>query len=83
MTLLGYVASCGRIFLADKENNVVSFAVPLVVLGYQAAVLRGDMAAAAEVCLGRGILLFHFSPLIPSLRARPPARSIALAANNY
>lgn len=49
MYLLGYIPRDGRIYLADKDVNVVSYALSLNVVEYQTVVLRGDMDAAAEL----------------------------------
>jgi coatomer subunit beta' len=47
--LLGYIARDGRVYLADKDVNVVSYALSLSVVEYQTVVLRGDMDAAEEM----------------------------------
>jgi len=47
--LLGYIARDGRVYLADKEVNVISYALSLSVVEYQTVVLRGDMEAAEEL----------------------------------
>jgi coatomer subunit beta' len=49
MYLLGYLPRDGRIYLADKDVNAVSFALSLSVVEYQTLVLRGDMDSAAEL----------------------------------
>ncbi|RPB06085.1 Coatomer, beta' subunit [Choiromyces venosus 120613-1] len=49
MYLLGYLPRDGRIYLADKDVNVVSYALSLRVVEYQTVVLRGDMEAAADI----------------------------------
>lgn len=49
MYLLGYIPRDGRIYLADKDVAVVSYALSLNVVEYQTVVLRGDMDAAAEL----------------------------------
>ncbi|KAI9845277.1 MAG: hypothetical protein M1838_001800 [Thelocarpon superellum] len=49
MYVLGYLPRDGRIYLADKDVKVVSFALSLSVVEYQTLVLRGDMDAAAEL----------------------------------
>ncbi|KAK9236939.1 coatomer WD associated region-domain-containing protein [Lipomyces kononenkoae] len=46
MYLLGYIPRDGRVYLADKDSNVISYAVSLAVLEYQTVVLRGDMEKA-------------------------------------
>ena len=47
--LLGYIARDGRVYLADKDVNVISYALNLSVVEYQTVVLRGDMEAADEM----------------------------------
>ena len=47
--LLGYIARDGRVYLADKDVNVVSYALSLSVVEYQTVVLRGDIEAAEEL----------------------------------
>lgn len=47
--VLGYLPRDGRVYLADKDVEVVSFALPLSVVEYQTLVLRGDMDSAAEL----------------------------------
>ena len=47
--LLGYVPRDGRVYLADKDKNVVSYALSLIVVEYQTHVLRGDMDRADEL----------------------------------
>lgn len=49
MYLLGYIPRDGRLYLANKDVNIVSFALSLSVVEYQTVVLRGDMEAAAEL----------------------------------
>ncbi|RYP43564.1 hypothetical protein DL768_009855 [Monosporascus sp. mg162] len=49
MYILGYIQRDSRIYLADKDVNVTSFALSLPVLEYQTLVLRGDMETAAEL----------------------------------
>lgn len=49
MYLLGYLPRDGRLYLADKDVGVVSFALSLSVVEYQTLVLRGDMDSAAEL----------------------------------
>ncbi|KAK7207143.1 coatomer WD associated region-domain-containing protein [Myxozyma melibiosi] len=49
MYLLGYIPRDGRVYLADKDSSVVSYAVSLSVLEYQTVVLRGDMDQAAQL----------------------------------
>jgi len=47
--LLGYLPRDSRIYVADKDVNVVSFALSLAVVEYQTLVLRGDLDAAEEI----------------------------------
>ncbi|KPI97612.1 Coatomer subunit beta' [Papilio xuthus] len=49
MYILGYVAKENRLYLNDKELNIVSYALLRSVLDYQTAVVRGDFAAADRV----------------------------------
>lgn len=46
MYILGYIQRDSRIYLADKDVNVTSFALSLPVLEYQTLVLREDMESA-------------------------------------
>ncbi|KAJ5655169.1 COPI vesicle coat beta' subunit [Penicillium longicatenatum] len=47
--VLGYLPRDGRIYLCDKDVNVVSFGLSLSMVSYQTVVLRGDMETAAEL----------------------------------
>lgn len=49
MYVLGYLPRDGRIYLADKDVNVVSFGLSLNMVEYQTLILRGDMDTAAEL----------------------------------
>jgi coatomer subunit beta' len=49
MYLLGYIPAHNRIYVADKDMNVFSYALSLTVVEYQTAILRGDMEAAEAV----------------------------------
>lgn len=49
MYLLGYVPKDNRIYLGDKELNVISFCLQLAVLEYQTAVMRRDFSRADVV----------------------------------
>ena len=49
MYLLGYIARDNRLYLGDKEHNVVSYQVLLSVLQYQTHVMRKDFAVADQV----------------------------------
>ncbi|KND01211.1 uncharacterized protein SPPG_04301 [Spizellomyces punctatus DAOM BR117] len=43
MYVLGYI---NRVYLSDKDLNVSSYALPITLIQYQTAVLRGDLATA-------------------------------------
>ncbi|CAK8698584.1 coatomer subunit beta'-like isoform X2 [Clavelina lepadiformis] len=47
--LLGYMPSDNRLYLGDKELNVVSYSLLLSVLEYQTAVMRQDFETADKV----------------------------------
>jgi len=49
MYLLGYIPADSRLYLGDKELNVVSFHLLLSVLEYQTAVMRRDFETADKV----------------------------------
>jgi len=49
MYLLGYIPKDNRLYLGDKELNVVSFSLLLSVLEYQTAVMRRDFETADKV----------------------------------
>ena len=49
MYVLGYLPRDGRIYLADKDVNIMSYTLSLSVVEYQTLVLRGDMDAANEI----------------------------------
>ena len=51
MYLLGYIPTDNRLYLGDKELNVVSFQLLLSVLEYQTAVMRRDFETADKVIL--------------------------------
>ncbi|KAF9195876.1 hypothetical protein BGZ50_003137 [Haplosporangium sp. Z 11] len=44
--LLGYIPRDNRLYLVDKDVNIVSYGISLSVIEYQTAVLRGDMETA-------------------------------------
>jgi len=44
--LLGYLPAHNRIYVADKDMNILSYALALSVVEYQTAIMRGDMEAA-------------------------------------
>ena len=49
MYVLGYLPRDGRVYVANKDVGVQSFALSLSVVEYQTLVLRGEMDAAAEL----------------------------------
>jgi coatomer subunit beta' len=49
MHLLGYIPRDNRVYLADKDVSIVSFALSLTVVEYQTAVLRGDLETASQI----------------------------------
>jgi len=49
MYLLGYILNDNRLYLGDKELNIVSFSLQLSVLEYQTAVMRKDFDTADQV----------------------------------
>lgn len=49
MYLLGYVARENRLYLGDKELNIVSYNLQLSVLEYQTAVMRSDFETADRI----------------------------------
>ena len=46
---MGYIPDSNRLYLGDKELNVVSFQLLLSVLEYQTAVMRRDFETADRV----------------------------------
>ena len=49
MYLLGYIPKDNRLYLGDKELNIVGFSLQLSVLEYQTAVMRKDFDTADQV----------------------------------
>jgi coatomer subunit beta' len=47
--LLGYLREESRLIVTDKDANLLSFRLPLVVLEYETAVLQGNHAKAKEL----------------------------------
>lgn len=47
--LLGYLPRDGRLYLADKDVGVMSYALSLTVVEYQTLVLRGDIDSAQQL----------------------------------
>ncbi|KAF0975489.1 hypothetical protein FDP41_005483 [Naegleria fowleri] len=44
---LGYVAKHNRIYIMDKDRNILSFRLFIQVLQYESAILRGDLESAS------------------------------------
>ncbi|KYQ88624.1 WD40 repeat-containing protein [Tieghemostelium lacteum] len=49
MYLLGYLPETGRLYLADKNLNIVTYTLHVSVINYQTSVLRGDMDSAEKI----------------------------------
>lgn len=49
MSILGYIPTQNRVYLADKDMNVYAYSLSLSVVEYQTAVLRDDMESANEI----------------------------------
>lgn len=49
MYLLGFIPKDSRLYLGDKELNVISYSLMLSVLEYQTAVMRRDFSTADKV----------------------------------
>lgn len=49
MYMLGYIPRDGRIYLADKDINVSSYALSLALVEYQTMIIRGDHDEAANI----------------------------------
>eukprot|EP00842_Homolaphlyctis_polyrhiza_P004024 jgi/Hompol1/4622/HPOL_003792-RA len=49
MYLLGYIPRDNRIYICDKNLAVSSYSLPLTLIEYQTAVIRGDMDHASRV----------------------------------
>nr|NVI69865.1 coat protein (coatomer) beta' [Cucujiformia] len=47
--LLGYIPKDNRLYLGDKELNIISYSLLQPVLEYQTAVMRGDFEAADKI----------------------------------
>lgn len=60
MYLLGYIPADNRLYLGDKELNVVSYSLLLSVLEYQTAVMRKDFETADKVSR----LLLHYQVVV-------------------
>lgn len=49
MYILGYIHKENRIYLGDKELNIVSYLLPISVLNYQTAIMRQDFSIADQM----------------------------------
>ncbi|EDV24175.1 uncharacterized protein TRIADDRAFT_26362, partial [Trichoplax adhaerens] len=49
MYLLGYIPKDNRLYLGDKDLNIVSYSLPLSVMEYQTAIMRKDFDTADRV----------------------------------
>ena len=49
MYVLGYLPRDGRVYVADKDVGITSYALSLSVVEYQTLVLRGDLDAANQM----------------------------------
>lgn len=49
MYVLGYLPRDGRVYVADKDVNILSYGLSLSVVEYQTLVLRGELDAANEM----------------------------------
>ncbi|KAI8867406.1 Coatomer, beta' subunit [Ramicandelaber brevisporus] len=64
MSILGYVSAHNRLYLADKDMNVVSYILPARVIEYQVAIIKGDLTTAhhllPDIPLDQRAKLAHF-----------------------
>lgn len=49
MYILGYIPKDNKLYLSDKDMNVVGYSLLLSVLEYQTAVMRQDFDTAKQV----------------------------------
>eukprot|EP01133_Synstelium_polycarpum_P015913 gene15913-18917_t len=49
MYLLGYIPDTGRLYLSDKNLNIVSYTLHINVINYQTAILREDFEVAEKL----------------------------------
>ncbi|EGG14604.1 WD40 repeat-containing protein [Cavenderia fasciculata] len=49
MYLLGYLSETGRLYLSDRNMNIVSYTLHLNVINYQTAILREDFETAEKL----------------------------------
>lgn len=60
MYILGYIPKDNKLYLSDKDMNVVGYSLLLSVLEYQTAVMREDFDTAKQV-RGLSQLLFFLA----------------------
>lgn len=76
MYILGYIPKDNKLYLSDKDMNVVGYSLLLSVLEYQTAVMRQDFETAKQVyvhfwaVLHVGDTLFTANCIRLSLKAR-------------
>lgn len=81
MYILGYIPKDNKLYLSDKDMNVVGYSLLLSVLEYQTAVMRQDFETAKQVyvhflaVLYVGDTLFTANCVRLSLNARRSARN--------
>ncbi|KAJ6801963.1 coatomer subunit beta'-1-like isoform X2 [Iris pallida] len=68
MYLLGYLASQSRVYLIDKEFNVIGYTLLLSLIEYKTLVMRGDLDRANEVL--RSIPKEHHNSVAHFLESR-------------
>ena len=51
MYLIGYLQKENRVYLCDKQQQIISYQLLLSILVYQAAVVRGDLESAQKIFL--------------------------------
>ncbi|CAA7042741.1 unnamed protein product [Microthlaspi erraticum] len=49
MYLLGYIANQSRVYLVDKEYNVIGYTLLFSLIEYKSLVMRGDLDKASEI----------------------------------
>ena len=64
MYILGYIPKDNKLYLSDKDMNVVGYSLLLSVLEYQTAVMREDFDTAKQV---RGNSKFLFFLVLSNL----------------
>ena len=64
MYILGYIPKDNRLYLSDKDMNVVGYSLLLSVLEYQTAVMREDFETAKQVQSIQSLILCVLGILI-------------------